>query len=166
MVTQVVQQRGAAGDVPDRPPRRPERRHLVHARRHGREQPGDLAGELRPLPRRRGHRPGRRIVVRRTGAGAVPGGLAGLLSDRLNLDQVVRRAAQDVTQSRQNVHRQPLRRPGDQAEHLLPRQGDPALGQQRHQVGGMEHILLSHPQPQMPADPHLPDHDGSPHRSP
>src|SRR5262249_33042076 len=59
-------------------------------------------------------------------AGAPPGravGLVGGLADHgvddLDLDQVVRRALQDVAQRGERVHGQALRRLGDQPEHLL-----------------------------------------------
>ena len=41
-----------------------------------------------------------------------------------------------------------------------------AVGKQRDQVGGLEHVLTGHQTAQVPPIPHLPDHLGSSHRSP
>ena len=102
-------------------------------------------------------------------AGRRPAGFAGRLADLpaddLDLDQVVGLAVQDVAQRRQRVRRQALRNLGHQPEDLLPRQVNAALGQQRHQIRGLEQALLGHPQPQMPPDTHLLRHGCSPQRA-
>jgi hypothetical protein len=88
--------------------------------------------------------------------------LADLLADDLDLDQVVRLAVQDVAQRGQRVGRQPLRDLGHQPVDLLPGQVNAALGQQRHQIRGLEQALLRHSQPQVPPDTHLLRHAFSP----
>src|SRR6266702_6900130 len=71
--------------------------------------------------------PDRGAAHRWSGAGGVPGGLADPGAGGLDLDEVVRGAAQDVAQRREGVHRQALRRLGDQPEHLLAGQADAAF---------------------------------------
>jgi hypothetical protein len=71
-------------------------------------------------------------------------------ADAGGLDQVIRLAAEDVAQRRQRVGRQALRDLGHHPVDLLAREMHAALGQQRHQIRGLEHTFLGHPQPQMP----------------
>src|SRR5258706_16095471 len=59
-----------------------------------------------------------------------------------------------------------MRRLGHQTQHLLPGQVDAALGQQRAQVGRLEHVRGSHELAQVPADAHLLDHGWSSSQSP
>jgi hypothetical protein len=149
--------------------RRQRRGQLGDRRSHRGFQPCRLPGE--PGGRRRsGHSPsGFRIEVRRT-AGTGPAESPAVLRTSaltgLDLDEVVRGAAQDVAQRRQGVHRQALRRLGNQPEHLLAGQGDAAFGQQRHQVGGLEHVCGGHELAQVPAVTHLLDHGWPSSQSP
>jgi len=89
------------------------------------------------------------------------GGFAYLFVDDLDLDEVVGLAAEDVAQSREGVHGHPLRRLRDQAEDLLAGEGDAPFGEQRYQVGGLEHLPVGHELAQVPAVAHLLDHFGS-----
>ena len=92
--------------------------------------------------------PARRIDVRRT-AGSGPGVSppAVLRTSSLTTWTSMRSLGLQSRMShrrREGVHRQPLRRLRDQAEDLLARQRDAPFGQQRHQVGGLEHLPVGH----------------------
>src|SRR6266568_4102643 len=128
--------------------------------------PGGRAGRPSTAPSQPFGFPDRGAAHRWSGAGGVPGGLADPGAGGLDLDEVVRGAAQDVAQRREGVHRQALRRLGDQPEHLLAGQADAAFGQQRHQVGGLEHIGCRHELAQVPAITHLLDHGWPSSQSP
>ena len=86
------------------------------------------------------------------------GSLANLSVGGGDFDEIFDADVEDVAQCGQGVQAQTLRRRGDQAEDLFAGKVNAALGEQRNQVSGGEHVAGGHELAQVPLVAHLLDH--------